>query len=97
VAARGGAGLGSQYTDCVMRATIAYTAARVVLFAVMLLLLYLVGARGLLLVGLALVISGVVSFVLLSRQRDAMSGALTARIGNFRQRLDEGTRAEDKD
>ena len=97
MAARGGAGLGGQYTDCVMRATIAYTAARVVLFAVMLMLLYLVGARGLLLVGLALVISGVISFVLLSRQRDAMSGALTARIGNFRQRLDEGTQVEDKD
>ena len=80
-----------------MRATIAYTAARVLLFAVMLMLLYLVGARGLLLVGLALVISGVISFVLLSRQRDAMSGALTARIGNVRQRLDEVTQVEDKD
>jgi hypothetical protein len=80
-----------------MRATIAYTAARVLLFAVMLGLLYLVGARGLLLVGLALAISGIVSFVLLSRQRDAMSGALTTRIGHFRQRLDEGTRVEDQD
>jgi hypothetical protein len=80
-----------------MRATIAYTAARILLFAVMLGLLYLVGARGLLLVGLAVVISGIISFVLLSRQRDAMSGALSARIGNFRQRLEEGTRGEDRD
>jgi hypothetical protein len=80
-----------------MRATIAYTVARILLFAVMLGLLYLLGARGLLLVGLALIISGIISFVLLSRQRDAMSGAITSRIGNFRQRLEEGTRTEDRD
>jgi len=60
-------------------------------------LLYLVGARGLLLVGLALAVSGIVSFVLLSPQRDAMSGAITSRIAQFRRRLDEGTRAEDED
>jgi Mn2+/Fe2+ NRAMP family transporter len=80
-----------------MRVTIAYTAARVLLFAIMLGLLYVVGARGLLLFGLALGISGIISFVVLSRQRDAMSGAITSRIGNFRERLDEGTRAEDRD
>jgi Protein of unknown function (DUF4229) len=80
-----------------MRATFAYTAARIVLFAVTLGLLYLVGARGLLLVALALVISGIVSFVLLSRQRDAMSGAIAGRISNFRERIDEGSRAEDDD
>jgi hypothetical protein len=80
-----------------MRATFAYTAARILIFAALFGLLYLIGARGLLLVGLALVISGIVSFVVLSRQRDAMSGAIASRIGNFRERLDEGTRAEDDD
>jgi hypothetical protein len=80
-----------------MRATFAYTTARILLFAVMLGVLYVVGARGLLLIGPAVLISGIVSFVLLSRQRDAMSGAITSRIGNFRQRLEEGTRAEDDD
>ena len=80
-----------------MRATLAYSCARVLLFAVLLALLYVVGARGLLLVGLALAISGIISFVLLSPQRDAMSGAITSRISQFRQRLDEGTRAEDDD
>ncbi len=80
-----------------MRATFAYTLARILLFAVTLGLLYLVGARGLLLVALALVISGIISFVVLSRQRDAMSGAIASRIGGFRERLDEGTRAEDDD
>ena len=80
-----------------MRATIAYTAARILLFAAVLGLLYLVGARGLLLAGLALVISGIVSFIVLSRQRDAMSGAISSRIGHARKRLAEGTRAEDDD
>ena len=80
-----------------MRATLAYSSARILLFAVVLGLLYLVGARGILLVGLALAISGIISLVLLSPQRDAMSGAITSRIAHFRQRLDEGTRAEDED
>jgi hypothetical protein len=80
-----------------MRATFAYTAARILLFAATLGLLYLVGARGLLLVALALVISGIVSFVVLSRQRDAMSGVIASRIGGFRERLDEGARVEDDD
>ena len=58
----------------------------------------------LLLLALAFVVSGIASFVLLSRQRDKMSGALMGRLGNRRQRgsslrarLDEGARAEDDD
>ncbi len=78
-----------------MRPTIAYTSARILLFLAALGLLYLVGARGLLLVALALVISGIVSFVVLSRQRDMMSVAITSRLRNVRERLDEGARAED--
>jgi hypothetical protein len=80
-----------------MHATFVYTISRILLFAVVLGLLYVVGARGLLLIGLAVLISGIVSFIVLSRQRDAMSGAITSRISNFRERLDEGTRAEDDD
>jgi len=78
-----------------MRATLAYTSARILLFLAALGLLYLAGARRLLLVGLALVVSGIVSFVVLSRQWDAMSGALVFRFHQFRSRLDQGTRAED--
>jgi len=78
-----------------MRATIAYTSARILLFLAALGLLYLIGARGLLLVALALVISGIVSFVVLSRQRDMMSGALVSRLRGVRERLDEGARIED--
>jgi TctA family transporter len=87
-----------------MRATLAYTSARLVLLAVSAVLLYLAGARGLLLLALAFVVSGIASFVLLSRQRDVMSGALLARLRNgraradrFRARLEEGARAEDED
>jgi cell division protein FtsW (lipid II flippase) len=78
-----------------MRATFAYTTARILLFAATLGILYLIGARGWLVVALALVISGIISLTLLSRQRDAMSGAITTRIGSFRRRLDEGAGRED--
>ena len=87
-----------------MRATIAYTSARILLLVVSLILLYLVGARGLLLLALAFVVSGIASFVLLSKQRDVMSGALMARVKNgrrraagLRARIEEGARAEDED
>jgi hypothetical protein len=87
-----------------MRATLAYTAARILLFAVAAVLIYLAGARGLLLVGLALLVSGAASYVLLSRQRNAMGAALASRfqaarrrVDGLRQRLDEGARAEDDD
>jgi len=88
----------------VMRATIAYTSARILLLVASLILLYLIGARGLLLLALACLVSGIASFVLLSRQRDVMSGALMGRIRNgqrraagFRARIEEGARAEDDD
>jgi hypothetical protein len=87
-----------------MRATLAYTSARILLLVVSIILLYLIGARGLLLLALACVVSGVASFVLLSRQRDVMSRALMGRIRNgqrrtsgFRARIEEGARAEDDD
>ncbi|HTT52130.1 MAG TPA: DUF4229 domain-containing protein [Streptosporangiaceae bacterium] len=87
-----------------MRSVLAYTTARLLLFVAATGLLYLAGARGLLLLGLALLASGIASYVLLSRQRDRMSGALSARLagargkaGRFRSRLDAGTRAEDGD
>ena len=80
-----------------MRATFAYTAARILLFVAVLGVLYLVGLTGLPLLALAVLISGLLSFVVLSRYRDAMAGSIGARLGSFRERLDEGTRAEDDD
>ena len=85
-----------------MRTTVFYTVSRLLLFIVVLLLLDLTGARGLLLIALALLISGLLSYVLLSRQRNAMAGSLSSRLGgrlrsgnSFRDRLNEGARAED--
>jgi hypothetical protein len=78
-----------------MRATIAYTAARILLFGAALGLIYLAGARGLLLFALALLVSGAASYVLLSRMRDTMAGSIGRRIDSVRSRLDEGARAED--
>jgi hypothetical protein len=87
-----------------MRVTLAYTSARILLLVVAVILLYLVGARGLLLLALAFLVSGIASFVLLSKQRDVMSSALVVRIRNgrqrvarFRARIEEGARAEDED
>ena len=87
-----------------MRATLAYTSARILLLVISVILLYLVGARGLLLLALAFLVSGIASFVLLSRQRDVMSRALMGRIAGgrrrasgFRARIEEGARAEDED
>lgn len=87
-----------------MRPALAYTSARIGLFIAALALLYLLGARGLLLVALALLASGVISLVVLSRQRDAMSTSLSARfrgvrarVGEFGDRIDEGAKAEDDD
>jgi Mn2+/Fe2+ NRAMP family transporter len=79
-----------------MRATLAYTGARVVLFAVALGLVYLAGARGLLLFALALLVSGIASYVLLSRMRDAISSSINSRIESVRSRIDEGARVEDE-
>jgi Mn2+/Fe2+ NRAMP family transporter len=87
-----------------MRPALTYTSARILLFVASLGLLYLTGARGLLLLALALLASGILSYVLLSRQRDAMSlslfnrlGVTKTRIRDFGGRIDEGTKAEDQD
>lgn len=78
-----------------MRATLAYTAVRFVLFAVAVGLIYLAGARGLLLIALALLVSGAASYVLLSRMRDSMASSINRRIESARSRIDEGSRVED--
>jgi hypothetical protein len=90
-----------------MRTALAYTSARILMFGCALILLYLVGARGLLLLGLALLISALLSYVLLNKQRQVIADRLNGRLGKvgakagakaaeFRERLDEGTRAEDR-
>ncbi|GAA3752437.1 DUF4229 domain-containing protein [Salinactinospora qingdaonensis] len=81
-----------------MRSVLAYTASRLLLFAVALGLLYLLGARGFLLLALAFLTSGLVSYILLARQRDAMSQVVADGLDRFRgmgRRLDEGAAKED--
>lgn len=87
-----------------MRTGIAYTCARILLLVVATALLYVAGARGFLLLALAFVVSALASYVLLSKQRDIMSGALNRRLSRvnakaseFRSRLEEGAAAEDID
>jgi hypothetical protein len=79
-----------------------YTVLRLLLFLVALAVLFLLGARGLLLVALAVLLSGLVSLRLLSRQRDAMSVALTRsthprRTGVENAAVDVGAPEDDDD
>ena len=85
-----------------MRTGLAYTSARILLLVISVVLLYLAGARGILLLALAFVISALASYVLLSRQREVLAGALNRRLGRvtakateFRERLADGASAED--
>jgi hypothetical protein len=80
-----------------MRTVFTYTLARFLLFGATAGVLFLVGARGFLLLALAILISGVISFVLLSRQRDAVSASVTERATRMRQNLAEGAAREDVD
>ena len=80
-----------------MRATLYYTGLRLGLFAVALGLLYLVGARGILLIAVAAAVSAIISYIGLARYREAMAGSISRRITSVRQGLDESARAEDVD
>jgi len=80
-----------------MRATMSYTVLRLGLFVVVFLVLYLAGARSILLLAGSILISGLISYFVLNAQRSAMSGAITKRLTSFRERLDAGTRSEDQD
>lgn len=79
-----------------MRAFLAYTGLRLLVFAVAVVLLWLVGARGLLLLALAVLISGIASIVLLSRQRDALSSSMVSRWRSINDRIDASARREDE-
>jgi hypothetical protein len=81
---------------------LAYTSARILMFGCAVILLYLAGARGVLLLALGLVISALASYILLNRQRTIIAERLNGRlskagskVSDLRDRLDEGTKAED--
>jgi uncharacterized protein (DUF58 family) len=81
---------------------LAYTSARILMFGCAVILLYLAGARGVLLLALGLVISALASYILLNKQRaiiaERLNGRLSkagSKVSDLRGRLDEGTKAED--
>jgi Protein of unknown function (DUF4229) len=80
-----------------MRATLAYSLLRLLLFFAAALVLALFGVHGITLLVVALVISSIVSLPVLSKLRDRMSTSLSGRISGFQGRLDDGTKAEDVD
>ncbi|MEV4899413.1 DUF4229 domain-containing protein [Nonomuraea sp. NPDC050547] len=64
-----------------MHPVLVYTASRIGLFTVTLGVLYLLGLQNpLVLILVAFLISGVASYVLLSKQRDAMSARISDKI-----------------
>jgi uncharacterized protein DUF4229 len=82
---------------------LAYTSARILIFGCAVILLFVAGARGLLLLFLGLVISALASYILLNRQRQLIADKLNGRLGKagsrfteFRERLEEGAKTEDE-
>jgi Protein of unknown function (DUF4229) len=75
--------------------TLVYTTWRIVLFLGTLGGAYLVGLRGLLLVIVAVLGSGLISLFVLTKQRDAMSAAVTERVRRVKDRIDSSAAAED--
>ncbi len=81
---------------------LAYTSARILMFGCAVILLYVAGARGVLLLALGLVISALASYILLNKQRQIIADKLNARMARvgakaseFGQRLEAGAAAED--
>ncbi len=74
-----------------------YSLARVVLFAVVVVPMYLVGMRGWVLLAVALLVSGALSLVLLDGVRAQFSGRLVGYFQRLNQRIDDATTAEDDD
>jgi hypothetical protein len=77
-------------------AALRYTTFRLAIFVVVLGLLWLVRVRGALLVALALIVSGLASYVLLRGQRDAMSMQLASATQRRHRRSAKRAAREDE-
>lgn len=86
---------GAEAIPSFWRSFLLYSGSRVGLFAVVLGLFYGIGVRGLIVVLIALVLSGVLSYFLLDRQRTAFARALEARVE--RRRAVAAARASKED
>lgn len=81
-----------------MRGIAVYTAMRVALLAgVWLVIQVVTPMRGLLAIAVALVISGVISFIVLDRSRDTASKGLAGVFGRINDRIEQSKVAEDVD
>ena len=87
-----------------LRTAFVYTSARIIMFGASVLVLFWAGARGLLLLGLALIISALLSYVLLNKQRTIIADKLNGRLSRdgskaseFSKRLNDGAALEDPD
>jgi hypothetical protein len=73
-----------------------YTLMRVLVFAVVAGLLYVVGVRAAyILIPLAIFLSGLFSIFVLNHTRDEASASLSNRLSTIKGRLEDATRAED--
>src|ERR687891_465854 len=72
-----------------------YTLLRVLVFAVVAALLWIVGLRGFWLLLFAIFLSGLVSIFVLSKSRDAASASLANRVSEIKRRMADKTAAED--
>jgi hypothetical protein len=77
-------------------ALLRYTLLRLALLGATAGVLWLVGMRGLPLLLVALLVSGIISLVVLSRVRDEVSAALSNRVGTINRRLEEPPSHEDE-
>lgn len=77
------------------RSVVAYNLGRLGLFVACALLGYLAGLRGLVLLAAALLVSGVLSWFLLARQRAAMAEVVGGAVSRGRTRLAQRTADED--
>ena len=78
-------------------AVLRYTAARLALFVIAAGLLYLAGLRSILLLLVAVVLSGFVSYVLLDRTRDQAAASVGSVFSRWNARINASARAEDDD
>lgn len=74
-----------------------YTLARIALLAVVAGMLYLAGARGALLLLLALIISGLLSYIVLGRLRDMISVGISNRVERKAEERRQRQSVEDED
>jgi hypothetical protein len=73
------------YAAQVSLVVLRYTLLRLGIFAAVLVLLFLVGARGILLAVLTVVVSMALSYLVLARQRDAVAAVVAERVARAQQ------------